>query len=227
MEGRPDSTADAVAASLRKLIASGEVGDGARLVERDLAERFSVSRIPMREALQKLEAEGLIEINRNRGAVVRTLTLDDVEEIYSLRMLLEGDAIFRAVKRIDAETLARVELVHRLLGEAKSCDRQGELNREFHELLYAACGNARMVKWIRELRGQVERYERVQDVLLKDTDAFQVEHAAILQACLERNARVAKAMTVEHLKSAKGVVVRVVERGRALGDGVRFGRRRR
>jgi len=158
---------------------------------------------------------------------VRTLTLDDVEEIYSLRMLLEGDAIFRAVKRIDAETLARVELVHRLLGEAKSCDRQGELNREFHELLYAACGNARMVKWIRELRGQVERYERVQDVLLKDTDAFQVEHAAILQACLERNARLAKAMTVEHLKSAKGVVVRVVERGGVLGDGVGLGRRRR
>jgi len=60
MEDKADSTADAVAASLRKLIASGEVEDGARLVERDLAERFSVSRIPMREALQKLEAEGLV-----------------------------------------------------------------------------------------------------------------------------------------------------------------------
>lgn len=225
MEFKPDSTADAVAASLRKLIATGEVEDGARLVERDLAERFSVSRIPMREALQKLEAEGLIEINRNRGAVVRTLTLDDVEEIYSLRMLLEGDAIYRAVKRMDEEALARVELVHRLLGEAKSRDRQGELNREFHELLYAGCGNGRQIRSIRELRGQVERYERVQSTLLKDTNAFQLEHAAILKACQDGNARLAKAMTVEHLGSAKGIVVRVIERAASLGAGSRSRRR--
>jgi DNA-binding GntR family transcriptional regulator len=206
MELKQSSTADALAASLRKMIAGGELADGARLVERELADRFAVSRIPLREALQKLESEGLIEVNKNRGAVVRTLTPHDVEEIYKLRILLEGDAIYQAVKRMDNETLARAELVHRLLGEVTSREKQGELNREFHELLYAPCANARQLKAIRELRNQVERYERLQATLLAQTQAFQHEHEKILRACQDGDARLARSMTAEHLASAKRIV---------------------
>ncbi|MGN6653411.1 GntR family transcriptional regulator [Trinickia sp.] len=215
MQPKIDSTAAALAQSLRDAISRGELCDGTRLVERELAARFAVSRIPLREALKKLEAEGLIEIYPNRGAVVSTLTRTDVEEIYAMRTLLEGDAMFRAVKRMDEETLVRAELVHRLLGKAKTSGKQGELNREFHELLYAPCGNARQLKAINELRGQVERYERVQSTLLADTPAFQDEHAAILQACRDRDARTARAMTVEHLASARRIAMQVVEQALA------------
>ncbi|KUY60530.1 GntR family transcriptional regulator [Burkholderia sp. RF2-non_BP3] len=213
MEARPDSTADAVAASMREMIINGELHAGERLVERDLAERFGISRIPMREAIQRLEREGLLDIFRNRGAVVRMLSASDVQEIYDMRTLLEGDAIYRSVKRLDDETLARAELVHRLLGESNVPRRQGELNREFHALLYSCCGNARQLKAIAELRSQVERYERLQTTLLADTPSFQVEHDAILQACRERNARGARAMTVAHLDSARRIVMRLVEGG--------------
>ncbi|KWA15198.1 GntR family transcriptional regulator [Burkholderia territorii] len=211
MEARLDSTADAVAASLREMIINGELQAGERLVERDLAERFGISRIPMREAIQRLEREGLLDIFRNRGAVVRMLSASDVQEIYDMRTLLEGDAIYRSVKRLDDETLARAELVHRLLGETNVSRRQGELNREFHALLYSCCGNERQLKAIAELRSQVERYERLQATLLADTPSFQVEHEAILQACRERNARGARAMTVAHLDSARRIVMRLVE----------------
>ncbi|KUZ39406.1 GntR family transcriptional regulator [Burkholderia territorii] len=211
MEARLDSTADAVAASLREMIINGELQAGERLVERDLAERFGISRIPMREAIQRLEREGLLDIFRNRGAVVRMLSASDVQEIYDMRTLLEGDAIYRSVKRLDDETLARAELVHRLLGESNVPRRQGELNREFHALLYSCCGNERQLKAIAELRSQVERYERLQATLLADTPSFQVEHEAILQACRERNARGARAMTVAHLDSARRIVMRLVE----------------
>lgn len=213
MEAKLDSTADAVAASLRDMIINGELAAGERLVERDLAERFGISRIPMREAIQRLEREGLLDIFRNRGAVVRMLSASDVHEIYDLRVLLEGDAIYRSVKRLDDETLARAELVHRLLGDATVPRRQGELNREFHALLYSCCGNARQLKSIAELRGQVERYEHLQATLLADTSSFQVEHDDILQACLERDARGARAMTVAHLDSARRIVLRLVEGG--------------
>ena len=213
MEARLDSTADAVAASLREMIVNGELQAGERLVERDLAERFGISRIPMREAIQRLEREGLLEIFRNRGAVVRMLSASDVEEIYDMRALLEGDAIHRSVKQLDDETLARAELVHRLLGESNVPRRQGELNREFHALLYSCCGNERQLKAIAELRSQVERYERLQATLLADTPSFQVEHEEILQACRERNARGARAMTVAHLESARRIVLRLVEGG--------------
>jgi DNA-binding GntR family transcriptional regulator len=141
------------------------------------------------------------------------LSASDVQEIYDLRVLLEGDAIYRSVKRLDDETLARAELVHRLLGDATVPRRQGELNREFHALLYSCCGNARQLKSIAELRGQVERYERLQATLLADTSSFQVEHDDILQACLERDARGARAMTVAHLDSARRIVLRLVEGG--------------
>ncbi|KVL33189.1 GntR family transcriptional regulator [Burkholderia territorii] len=211
MEARLDSTADAVAASLREMIINGELQAGERLVERDLAQRFGISRIPMREAIQRLEREGLLDIFRNRGAVVRMLSASDVQEIYDMRTLLEGDAIYRSVKRLDDETLARAELVHRLLGESNVPRRQGELNREFHALLYSCCGNERQLKAIAELRSQVERYERLQATLLADTPSFQVEHEAILQACRERNARGARAMTVAHLDSARRIVMRLVE----------------
>lgn len=205
-----DSTANTVATSLREMIVGGELGSGERLVERDLADRFGISRIPLREAIQQLEREGLVEIFRNRGAIVRTLTRSDVGEIYDLRTLLEGDAIFRSVKRIDEETLARAELVHRLLGSASTKVRQGELNREFHELLYSQCGNARQLKAIRELRAQVERYERLQHTLLDDTPSFQSEHEEILNACLARNAREARSLTTAHLESARKIVVRLI-----------------
>ncbi len=211
MEAKLDSTADAVAASLREMIVNGELTGGERLVERDLADRFGVSRIPMREAIQQLEREGLLETFRNRGAVVRMLTAADVKEIYDLRALLEGDAIYQSVKQLDDETLARAELVHRLLDDASSTTRQGELNREFHALLYACCGNARQLKAIAELRGQVERYERLQNTLLADTPSFQLEHDAILQACRERNARGARSMTIAHLNSARATVMQLVE----------------
>ncbi len=218
MQTKLDSTADAIAASLRASITMGQLRDGTRLVERELADRFSVSRIPLREALHKLEAEGLVEIFPNRGAVVRALTQSDVDEIYGLRTLLEGDAIFRAVKCMTEETLARAELVHRLLGKAPTPDKQGELNREFHELLYAPCGNGRQLKAIRDLRGQVERYERLQSTLLADTAAFQHEHAAILKACRLRDARGARAMTVAHLASAKRIVERVLAQAQGQAD---------
>ncbi|AFQ51986.1 GntR family transcriptional regulator [Burkholderia cepacia] len=211
MEARLDSTADAVAASLREMIIDGELQGGERLVERDLAERFGISRIPLREAIQRLEREGLLDIFRNRGAVVRMLSASDVQEIYDMRALLEGDAIYRSVKRLDDETLARAELVHRLLGESSVPRRQGELNREFHALLYSCCGNERQLKAIAELRSQVERYERLQTTLLADTPSFQVEHDGILQACRARNARGARAMTVAHLDSARRIVMRLVE----------------
>ncbi|KVG31696.1 GntR family transcriptional regulator [Burkholderia diffusa] len=211
MEARLDSTADAVAASLREMIINGELQAGERLVERDLAERFGISRIPMREAIQRLEREGLLDIFRNRGAVVRMLSASDVQEIYDMRTLLEGDAIYRSVKRLDDETLARAELVHRLLGESNVPRRQGELNREFHALLYSCCGNERQLKAIAEMRSQVERYERLQATLLADTPSFQIEHEEILQACRDRNARGARAMTVAHLDSARRIVMRLVE----------------
>jgi DNA-binding GntR family transcriptional regulator len=153
----------------------------------------------MREAIQQLEREGLVEIYRNRGAVVKTLTAADVDEIYQLRALLEGEAIFHSLENMDPETLARAALVHQLLSSASEPEQQGRYNREFHELLYGKCNNQRLLKMIGELREQIERYELFQNRLLSDTLKFQDEHQQILMACQQNHPQEARAYTVKHI----------------------------
>lgn len=210
MQTKPDSTADVIAASLREMINQGELSEGARLIERELASQFSVSRIPMREAIQQLEREGLVETQRNRGAAVRRLTAEDVNEIYHLRALAEGEAIYRSTKIRDDETVARAALVHQLLAAAQSVQKQGELNREFHHILYRGCNNGRLLNLIAGLCSQIERYEHLQRRLLEDTPAFQQQHAAILAAFTRGDAEQAREETVRHLESARQVVLAIV-----------------
>ncbi|QZY97681.1 GntR family transcriptional regulator [Pantoea dispersa] len=196
------STADMLAKELKLLINSGSLQDGDRLVERELASQFSVSRIPMREAIRQLEREGLVEVYRNRGAVVKTLTASDVDEIYQIRALLEGEAIFQSMQYMDSETITRAELVHKLLGGASEPKQQGLYNREFHELLYRKCKNHHLLGMINALREQIERYEIYQHRLLSDTLKFQDEHEHILRACQHSNPAKAREYTVKHILSA-------------------------
>ena len=204
------STSDVALGELRKLIVSGMLKDGERLVERNLAEQFSISRIPLREAIQRLEQEGLVSIYPNRGAVVREMTAADLREIYALRALLEGAAIYESVKNFDLEIMARVELVHQLLAQEQSPARQGELNLEFHALLYSKCSNARQISLIQSLKNQVERYEHLQRGLLANTSFFQDEHAAILSACRDGDAKSAKRLTQRHLQSALTIALQCI-----------------
>lgn len=196
------STPDVLASELRKMINSGRMRDGERLVERDLASQFSVSRIPMREAFRQLERDGLVEIFRNRGAVVRTLSVEDLDEIYSLRALLEGEAVFQSAKIVSSDTLMRAELAHALLARTTEFEMQGTLTREFHDLLYSGCKNQRLLRLINDTRNQIERYEYLQRKLLSETPVFQDDHEGILTACKERDAEKARAEVMRHIHSA-------------------------
>jgi len=200
------STADMLADELRKMINNGTLSDGDRLVERDLASHFSVSRIPMREAIQKLEHDGMVEIFRNRGAVVRTLSGDEIDEIYQLRALLEGEALFQSVPNLNMDILARAELVHKMLGNASDVETQGRYNHEFHDLLYSGCKNKRLLIMIDELRNQIERYEYLQRRLLANTHKFQNDHESILAACQQRNSEMARSEIIQHIHAAGQVL---------------------
>lgn len=196
------STADMLAIELRKWINNGSLRDGERLVERDLASHFSVSRIPMREAIRQLERDGLVEIFRNRGAIVRMLSAEEIDEIYQLRALLEGEAVFQSVQNMSADILVRAELSHTLLATTTEFGKQGLLNREFHDLLYSGCKNQRLLTMINDLRNQIERYEYLQRQLLSETPIFQEDHAGILAACQARNAEKARTEVIRHIHIA-------------------------
>ncbi|SMB48194.1 conserved hypothetical protein [Serratia proteamaculans] len=196
------STADLLANELRQMINNGSLPDGERLVERDLASHFAVSRIPMREAIRQLEHDGLVEIFRNRGAIIRTLSVDELNEIYQLRSLLEGEAIFQSANNLSADNLVRAELTHSLLASCTEFEQQGHLNREFHDLLYSGCKNRWLLTMINDSRNQVERYEYLQRKLLSETSLFQDDHASILAACQQRDAETARTEVRRHIQIA-------------------------
>jgi len=206
MKIKTASTADLIANELKKMLNNGVFSDGDRLVERELASQFAVSRIPMREAIKRLENDGLVETFPNRGAVVKKLSVADVDEIYQLRALLESEAIFLSVNNLNFEELAKAELIHTVLESSTDFIQQERLNREFHDLLYSKCSNARLLSMIDNARNQIERYEYLQRKLFSKTVFFQDDHHSILESCKQRNAELAKEKTKEHVQNAGKVL---------------------
>jgi DNA-binding GntR family transcriptional regulator len=143
---------------LRRSILEGEYGPNERLVEGQLAEKLGVSRTPIRQALTMLEAEGLVEITPNKGAVVCSFSIDDVWDIYDLRAVLEGHAARRAAGRIHANELLRLREVAEAMEEVspeRFADHQEEsrwlvaTNQKFHGTIVSASHNGRLEKLIR------------------------------------------------------------------------------
>jgi len=136
--------------AIRNGIFSGEHPAGGRLREEELAERIGVSRTPVREALRRLDAEGLVEFMPNRGAHVASWSDEDLREIFALRALLEGFGARLAAARIDHETLARLgelcDAMDRALAEGgpDHFERVAELNNRFHQGILAASGSKRL-----------------------------------------------------------------------------------
>lgn len=139
-------------ATIRERIIAGEYAMGNRLGEVELATTLGVSRTPIREALRRLSADGLVEIEANRGARVALWTSADLDEIYELRGMLEGHAATRAASRVTAEDLADLEelceqmdrAVAAGITQSRNLDLLVDGNREFHARIMSVASNARL-----------------------------------------------------------------------------------
>jgi DNA-binding GntR family transcriptional regulator len=134
---------------LEEAILEGELKPGERLRAEALAQRFGTSRTPIREALVQLEGQGLVELEPNRGAVVRTFDRDDVRDLYEVRALLEPAAAARAAQRISADDLDRLQA---LCADA-SVDEQIVNNETFHRIIVEAAGSPRLEVAMRAASG--------------------------------------------------------------------------
>lgn len=149
-----------VLASVRMAILSGVLGPGARLRQEELAEVFGTSRIPVREALRALEYEGLVSSEPHRGFTVTALDADDVEEVYALRILLESEAVRLALPLLTDDDLEELEVLFRVMQDAKSPDDQLASRERFYVRLYSVTGRPRLVGQILRLRQEVARVLR-------------------------------------------------------------------
>ena len=143
--------------SVRQAILSGVIAPGARLRQEELAELFGTSRIPVREALRALEYEGLVASEPHRGFTVTTLDADDIEEVYELRILLEGQAVRLAIPMMTDEDLIDLEQLFGRMQSASTPDEQLAARERFYTRLYSITGRPRLVGLIARLRQEVAR----------------------------------------------------------------------
>lgn len=193
------ATPSLVADALREAIVRGILQGGLQLRQDALAAEFGVSRIPIREALRRLEAEGLVTMKPNRGAVVTELSGEEVQEIYEIRILLESAILRMALPNMSAETLRRAEEVLDTIDAEANAVRWIDLNREFHWILYAPANKPRLLHLISTLRTNVDRYVNLYISFLDKRGDAQREHRKILNACRQGDEDAAVRALKQHL----------------------------
>lgn len=146
-----------VLTAVREAILGGVVPPGARLRQEELAELFGTSRIPVREALRALEYEGLVTSEPHRGFTVTSLDADDVEEVYDLRIVLEGHALRLAVPLLTDDDLSELGQLYDEMTTAATPDEQLAAREHFYLRLYSVSGRPRLVGLIARLRQEVAR----------------------------------------------------------------------
>ena len=182
---------DVVFNTLRKAILKGELKPGERLMEIALAERLGVSRTPVREAMRKLELEGLVVMIPRRGAQVANITEKDLNDVLEVRMALENLSIENACARMTEEQL-------------------DELWKAFHEVIYKSSDNRRLNQVLNNLREQIYRY-RVEYLKDEETRNLLVkEHEEIYEAIKNRDLKKAQEITYQHIENQREAIIRSI-----------------
>lgn len=205
------SRAEQVLTRLRAAIQSGDLPAGQRLGLDDLARRFGVSRMPVRDALKALEAEGLVRIIPYRGIEVTRLSPGDIEEIFALREALEQRALRRAVPRLAPADIAALSEILREMDALPEGDaRWTVLNGQFHGRINHATGWPRLCEMIETLRANTDRYVRAY-VSAGGRARSQAQHRALLEACAAGEVEVACAVIAAHLSDTAAALMRGLE----------------
>lgn len=192
--------------AIRLEIIEGILPPGQRLRANELTQRYGVSATPLREALQRLAAENLVEIDPRLGAAVTEISRTDLRDIYRLRDMLEGLALERSIQRADAEWEARLRSAWERFRAQTSIEQGGstrdvlawsEAHRAFHEALFDACDSAWLLRFVGTLYDHSERY-RMLSFRSRRRDTLE-EHSAIFRYAIERHAPEAVTWLRRHL----------------------------
>jgi DNA-binding GntR family transcriptional regulator len=199
--------------TLRDEIIRGDLVPGQYLRLEEIAARFDVSTMPVREALRDLEAEGLVTIFPHRGAIVTKLGADELQDIYDVRTALEEMATRLAVPLMTEATLSELtSLVEQMENAAGDVVTVVELNHQFHLSLYAASGRNHLCELNRMLRYRTQHYLHlyIVEVELGHLPRTQGEHRAILEACKRGDAEEAAALMREHVAQVGHAIIEYV-----------------
>ena len=207
--------ASSVVEILREKIISHEIKGGQPLRQDALADELNVSRIPIREALLQLEAEGLVQFAPHKGAVATEISATEVDELFGLRALLECDVLKTALTQITDEELDKSEAIlaefDELLDPNADMHAWGALNWKFHKSLYVPSGRKRTLGILGQLHTNSDRYLRLQIQLSADYSRAEKEHHELIALCRKRDKRAACKCLKDHILTTKKELIRVIK----------------
>jgi DNA-binding GntR family transcriptional regulator len=191
---------------LKDAIITGTLRPLERISENKVAADFGLSRTPVRQALQRLEAEGLIQVVPKRGSFVSRPTVEDILEIYQIRTPLEAVCARVAAERIEESQLAlldRLVRVEQARGPGRAADRSLRAAAQFHAVIYGCSRNQRMATLLVDLQNQVHRVRVLWPSTVARLGDTWSEHAAIVEALRARDGAAAERLMTEHLEKAR------------------------
>lgn len=205
---------DVVFNTLRHAILKGELEPGERLMEIALAQKLGVSRTPIREAIRKLELEGLVVMVPRKGAEVADITEKDLRDVLEVRTALEELSIELAMKNMNDDDCKQLTEANKLFAKDSEGDdliKIAEADVAFHELIYMATGNKRLIQMINNLREQMYRY-RLEYIKDKSTHARLVdEHNRIIDAMVKNDVAAAKAAIKLHVENQEENILKSIK----------------
>jgi DNA-binding GntR family transcriptional regulator len=204
---RPEPLRAAVYARIVALIVSAEYRPGSVLTEAALSRAMGVSRTPVREALLRLEAEGVLESTLARGFVLRALSRSEAAELYPILAALETLAVQAAAPAVKPV----LGSLRATLSELEGCTdavRRWQLDTAFHRTLTSACGNRRLADLIAQLRTSLSRYELAYMQQVCSREKADQQHREILRALQAGDARLAASLLTEHWHDGQEVILR-------------------
>jgi len=199
---------------IKTRIICGDLAQGEKLSEIELAESMGVSRTPLREAFRQLQMEGYIDALPNRGAYVCKLLPKEVEQIYSIIALLEGYAAKQAAKQmshVELDKLKKLDDRLQLYASRKKYNDYIEKNVEFHRLITNLSGNGHVAKLVTELRMRIYRYRLMSVTIPGYLSIYASQHKKIIDALGERNSVLARKYMEEHVTFVQDILVKFLK----------------
>ncbi|MQY44020.1 FCD domain-containing protein [Epibacterium sp. SM1969] len=203
---KKQSLPEIIAGDLRERILSGELSEGEAIRQELLAQEYDVSRMPVREALKRLSAEGLVQWENNRGGSVIRHSLREIGEIFDLRMLIEVDLFRRAIPNMTAENFqACEEILAEMEGsyDADDVSHWGKLNYDYHTALYEAADRQMSKSILERISLHSDRYVRLHLSVMKQREPAKDEHRQLLAYAKEGNVAEAAALLEQHISRTK------------------------
>lgn len=200
--------------TIRNAIISGALKPGERLMEVQMAESLGVSRTPVREAIRKLELEGLVIMLPRKGAFIADLSVKDLTEVLEIRASLEGLAAGLAATRINEAEIEELEVIALKFHKAVENDNIDEIilrDIEFHDLLFKASRNERLIQLNSNLLEQVQRFREIYHKKANKSKETSKEHYDMVEAISKRDVDKAEKIARRHIENAEQSILKMME----------------